>query len=114
MQNPTARPLGLRITAWAGAALVAMLVLYIVNNWDRLNGDEFEAGDCVTVTTRLLDSDMDRAECGPGTADPLHPEDQVYRVESIVEGKDGQCPGSGRIAFSNESEDTTYCLVVVG
>jgi hypothetical protein len=55
---------------------------------------------------------MERTDCTQsGISTNLN--DQVYRVESVQDTKDGQCPpGWDRITFSNEPEDTTYCLVL--
>ena len=37
--------------------------------------------------------------------------DPVYRVNDVKKGKDASCPGGlDRVTFSNEPENTTYCL----
>ena len=108
------RPFGFRLAASIGAAVAVVLFLYLINNWDSINGNEFKVGDCVTVSAGVLNDDMDPADCGSGKPRSASLDDQVYRVEAVIDGKDGRCPGGGfsRITFSNEPEDTTYCLIM--
>ncbi|HET8659200.1 MAG TPA: class I SAM-dependent methyltransferase [Micromonosporaceae bacterium] len=106
---------GRRLATTISVAIGLMLVFFVVRNPDvlhRLTGSEFATGDCVHVQRRLLDHEMERTECTRsrlGTS----VDDLVYRVESVQDGKDGYCPGGpGRITFSSEPEDMTYCLVL--
>ncbi|MEV4133980.1 hypothetical protein AB0J72_17645 [Dactylosporangium sp. NPDC049742] len=108
------RPRGFRIAVAIGIAVAFMLLTYVIDNWDAITGPDFKVGDCATVSTGLLDSTMHKAECGSSRKKlSTNPADLVYRVESVVDHKDGTCRGGfDRITFSNEPEDTTYCLVL--
>lgn len=96
-----------------GAAIVGVLAIwlisFVIRNPDslhRLTGPEFSVGDCVTVGyAGLSGSDMKKATCGdsPSLGDP------VYQVTQVQKGKDGRCP---EVTFSNEPENTTYCLTM--
>jgi hypothetical protein len=103
------RPLAFRVGAAIVGVLVIWLVSFVIRNPDalhRLTGPEFSVGDCVTVGyAGLSGSDMKKATCGdsPSLGDP------VYQVTQVRKGKDGRCPET---TFSNEPENTTYCLTM--
>lgn len=107
---------GKRLLIAVVAAAVVVLVGVVVNNPDilhRVTGSEYKVGDCVTVRTSVLHgADMNRTDCRPNkfTGDPA---DVVYRVDAVKPGKNATCPGGpSRVTFSNEPENTTYCLTM--
>jgi hypothetical protein len=98
------------------AAALVVLVLFVIRNPDflhRFTGPEFTVGDCVHVRQGFTDSSMSGTEC---TSNNLsNPGNPVYRVDQVKSGKDASCPGGlNRVTFSNEPEDTTYCLTMTG
>jgi len=108
-------PVRRRLAIVIPIAIGVVLLIFVARNPDvlhRFTGPEFAPGDCVHVKQHLIDFEMERTECTPnGIGTNLN--DQVYRVESVQDTKDGQCPpGWDRVTFSNEPEDTTYCLVL--
>jgi hypothetical protein len=106
---------GRRLAITIPIAVGAVLLMFVIRNPDvlhRFTGTEFSTGDCVHVKQQLIDYEMERTECTPNQVG-TDPSDQVYRVESVQDTKDGHCPPDwNRITFSNEPEDTTYCLVL--
>lgn len=73
----------------------------------------FEEGDCVRIQERLVDQDLEKADCGSavGTFDPT---ERIYRVNEIIDNTDGGCPelqGFFPVEFIHEPDGVTYCLV---
>jgi hypothetical protein len=105
-----------RIAIAIPVAIVIMLVLFVIRNPDflhRFSGPEFKVGDCVHVEQRLTDSSMSRTECKANSVS--NTSNPIYRVDQVKDGKDASCPGGfNRVTFSNEPEDTTYCLTMMG
>ena len=106
------RPVSHRLMIAIPVAVVLMVVFFIARNPDilhRVTGPEFKVGDCVHVRQGLRDSSMNRTECQSNSLKNMS--DPVYKVTAVKEGKDASCPGGlDRVTFSNEPEDTTYCL----
>jgi len=109
-------PLGTRILVALIVACVVTLLGFLINNPDvlhRVTGNGFKVGDCATVSPDLRGSRMDHVDC-PTTGN-VNLTKPVYRVREVREGKDAVCAGGpGGITFSNEPEDTTYCLTLAG
>lgn len=72
---------------------------------------EFAVGDCVKVDTRLLDHELESADC-PTDSGSQTLGDPTYQVDAALEGKDQSCSvgGPGAVEFSDEPDDMTYCL----
>lgn len=110
-----AKPLGVRLAIGLLVGVVVVCGLFLIRNLDFLNrftGHAYKVGDCARVQPRLRgDYTMVHADC---TANTFSSTDLVYQVVSVQDGKDGSCPvsGLGGITFSDEPEDTTYCLRV--
>lgn len=78
-----------------------------------LGGPSFEVGDCVTVERRVLDFDLESADCASARMS-LDREAIVYRVDSVIDNTDGGCPnlrGFFPVEFVHEPDGVTYCLV---
>lgn len=70
----------------------------------------FSAGDCVTVEGVF--ASMNEASCGAGSADPMG--HIVYRVAGVVEYKKTCSEYEDvNLTLDHESDDATYCLVIV-
>lgn len=109
-------PVGVRWIIALVVAGVIMAVTFIVNNPDflhRVTGNGFKTGDCATVASDGLSGEkMEQATCPAGTGSGTNP---IYRVNQVRDGKDALCSGGfGVVTFSNEPENTTYCLIPVG
>jgi hypothetical protein len=109
-------PIGVRIVVALAAAGLVTLAGFLINNPDflhRFTGNGFKVGDCATVAAAgLSGAKMDHADCPHGHGTGLDP---IYRVDNVLDGKDGRCPGSHwGVTFSNEPENVTYCLTSVG
>jgi len=112
------KPAGYKIIVSLVVAAAVTGVLFVINNPDflhRLTGTGFKTGDCATVAANVLSGgemkhvDCSTAKTGTDIANP------VYRVDQVKDGKDAVCAGGfARLTFSNEPEDTTYCLTIVG
>jgi hypothetical protein len=111
------KPIGVRLAIAVVAAVAVTAVLFVARNPDvlhRISGPEFNVGDCVHVRSGFSNDSMSRTDC---TANTITGDvsSQVYTVERVEDGKDGVCPGGlNWITFSNEPEDTTYCLKLTG
>jgi hypothetical protein len=73
----------------------------------------FSVGDCVQIEQRIVDADLEAADCADavGTFDGTS---RVYRVEEVLDGTDGGCPtlqGFFPVEFVHEPDGVTYCLV---
>lgn len=112
------KPVASKIVVSLVVAAVVSAVLFVIRNPDflhRLTGPGFKTGDCATVAASILSGgEMKHADCptantGNSITDP------VYRVAEVKSGKDAVCPGGfENLTFSNEPENTTYCLTMVG
>ncbi len=111
------KPVAVRLAIAVPIAIGITLVLFVIRNPDvihRLTGPEYQVGDCVHVLPGLGDERMTRTTCTPNriTTDVY---DTVYQVDNVKPGKSASCPGGfDRVTFSNEPEDTTYCLKLYG
>jgi hypothetical protein len=110
------KPIGVRLAIAVPATAVIVLILFLIQNPDlfhRLTGPGFTVGDCVRVRSGFTDSEMNGTDCTPSKLTGRE-SDLVYRVDAVKDGKDAGCPGGyNRMTFSNEPEDTTYCLTLV-
>jgi len=109
--NPGAKRLLLVVVV--AVLLVCAMVAVNSGILQRITGSKYKVGDCVTVRASVLHgSDLDRAECNPNKFSG-NPMDIVYRVDAVKPGKNASCPGGyDRITFSDEPENTTYCLTM--
>lgn len=78
-----------------------------------VDGRSFDVGDCVRIEERVIDSDLEAADCADavGTFDAAQ---RIYRVDSIIDDTDGGCPelqGFFPVEFVHEPDGVTYCLV---
>ncbi len=109
------KPRALRAVVAIAVGVVAIIVLFLVRNPDfmhRFTGHEYKVGDCVHVQPRIVDETMVRTDCAPPRSIG-NLNDAVYQVVDVRDGKDASCGGINGFAgitFSNEPENTTYCL----
>lgn len=110
------RPLSQRLAIAVPVAILITFVLFLIRNPDflhRVTGPEFKVGDCVHVRQGLTNASMSGTECKANSL--TNTNDVVYRVDQVKDGKDASCPGGlNRVTFSNEPENTTYCLTMTG
>ncbi len=96
------------------AAFTFAVTSVIVTGSACSSDPSFEVGDCVRVENRVLDFDLESANCSDASM-TLNPEEVVYRVASIIDNTDGGCPplqGFFPTEFVHEPEGVTYCLVL--
>ena len=109
------RSILVRVGVALAAVAVVWLISYVIQNPDllhRVTGPGFAVGDCAHLGAGLHGSEMDKADCGTA-GKAVFSGDPVYRVDSVEKGKNGICPGGfEHVTFSNEPEDTTYCLTL--
>lgn len=77
-------------------------------------GDEsYTVGDCVTIEERVLDFELESADCSDATG-TFDASERTYRVDSVIDGTDGGCPalaGFFPVKFVDQPAGITYCLV---
>jgi hypothetical protein len=96
-----------RVTATIGVISVAAVTMT-----GCLGEEHFAVGDCVVIEERVLDHDLEAADCADavGTFDP---NERIYKVDAVLEGADASCSlplGFFGVEFSHEPHDVTYCL----
>lgn len=81
-----------------------------------LGDPSFEVGDCVRIEQRIVDSDLESADCAEAVG-TFAAEERIYRVDSVIDDTDGGCPalqGFFPVEFVHEPDGVTYCLVQEG
>jgi hypothetical protein len=72
----------------------------------------YAVGDCVTIERRLLDYDLNAADCADAVGSLVAAE-RTYKVDEVLDDLDGGCPmlqGFFPVEFTHESDGVTYCL----
>jgi len=111
---PESPRISARGRVFIACAVGAALILGIFLLTHPLSRNGFKVGECATVEPAALSGwTMHHADC-PGRNSSPSLANLVYRVDRVMDGKDGHCAGGlSRMTFSNEPEDTTYCLSMV-
>jgi hypothetical protein len=101
----------------AVAVVSAVVVAPMVAACGIVSDDpSFEVGDCVRIEQRVVDSDLDGADCADAVG-TFNAEERIYKVDSIIDNTDGGCPalqGFFPVEFVHEPDGVTYCLVQEG
>lgn len=81
-----------------GAAIIA-----------AVSGPNFAVGDCVLVTSGLLNDDMEKTSCRSTTMRERLDGEGVYKIVDIRPYL-SSCHGRYDVTFNHEPDDRTYCL----